>query len=179
MGRFWSKVSAGSSLECWLWKASVDRGGYGKICAGGEGNGWRKAHRVSWELHNGPIPDGLHVLHRCDNPPCVNPAHLFLGTHLENNADKIRKGRQQRGERHGIAKLTDADARDIRQSHSRGESAGSIARRLGVCHSTVDDVVRGATWTHPEAYPEAESFAGIAAAAANARQPSLFATRST
>lgn len=84
-GRFFVEPNSG----CWLWTRSVSMG-YGKLW-------WDKkhqrAHRVSWELHNGAIPDGMLVLHKCDTPPCINPAHLFLGTHADNAADKIAKGR--------------------------------------------------------------------------------------
>ena len=78
---------------CWTWTRATNKAGYGKI-GSGEGAGTLATHRVSWELTNGPVPDGLFVLHRCDNPPCCNPAHLFLGTSRDNTLDMIAKGRQ-------------------------------------------------------------------------------------
>lgn len=87
--RFWAHVAKGP--ECWLWSGAPTSTGYGKLAF--PGGGWQSAHRFSWELHNGPVPDGLQVLHHCDVPLCVNPSHLFLGTHLDNMADMRAKGR--------------------------------------------------------------------------------------
>jgi hypothetical protein len=94
--RFWRKVK--KSEGCWEWQGWRDDGGYGSI--GSFGNADRvKTHRYSWQLHNGPIPDDLLVCHTCDNPPCVRPDHLFLGTHLDNMRDKMKKGRHKAGRR--------------------------------------------------------------------------------
>lgn len=88
--RLWAKVDTAG--ECWTWTGTTSQG-YGKIQAGRRGEGWLWVHRVSWELQNGPVPDGLQVLHRCDNPPCVRPSHLFLGTQVDNIRDMWAKGR--------------------------------------------------------------------------------------
>lgn len=92
--RFWEKVDQGEADECWPWTASTDRYGYGQFHVDGRS---LRAHRVSYELANGAIPEGRLVMHTCDNPPCVNPAHLVLGTAAENMQDKVRKGRQSNG----------------------------------------------------------------------------------
>lgn len=89
--RFWDKVVVG--MECWGWAGATATRGYGKMTSGGWHGKTRTAHRVSWELHYGPILDGLQVLHLCDNPACANPAHLTLGTQLDNMRDMHRKGR--------------------------------------------------------------------------------------
>ena len=90
--RFWPKVDVRGPDECWPWRATQWRG-YGKIGIGGATGTDVRAHRVSWEIHNGPIPAGMLVCHRCDAPSCVNPAHLFLGTQRDNMADMLAKGR--------------------------------------------------------------------------------------
>lgn len=107
-----------------------------------------RAHRVSWEIHFGQIPKGLCVLHRCDNPPCCKPEHLFLGSVVDNVADRCKKGRTANGERHGSSRLSESDVREIRGMYSRGKSIGFklIARKFGVTPMTVKRAVAGITW---------------------------------
>ncbi len=88
--RFWAKVDIGAPDKCWEWQASCNPAGYGGFQFNGR---FGKAHRAAWELANGPIPEGICVLHRCDNPPCCNPAHLWLGTYADNHRDAVAKGR--------------------------------------------------------------------------------------
>lgn len=102
--RFWERIDRSNNDGCWSWRGGKDASGYGTLVGGvleGQSGKYLKAHRVSWELHYGPIPDGLFVLHRCDNPPCCNPKHLFLGTAGDNIRDAVAKGRTAKGERNG------------------------------------------------------------------------------
>lgn len=149
--RFWSKVEKQPGDGCWLWTgARMSRNRYGHISVGGRAGGMVGAHRVSWELHFGPIPDGLEVLHSCDNPPCVRPAHLFLGTQATNIVDMDTKGRGHRvrlvGEQHGMAKLTRAQAMEIRRLHARGHQISAIAKQFGVTWTTIKGIVIGRLW---------------------------------
>lgn len=137
--RFWPKVDKtdghGPAGDCWIWTASTDIYGYGIVGVGGRNKG---AHRASWEIHNGPIPEGLKVLHHCDNPPCVRPNHLFLGTQKDNMDDMNAKGRRGKGP----AKLTVAQALEIRQLYATGKfSCYRLSLRYGVCRSAVSHVV--------------------------------------
>lgn len=150
--RFWAKIDRSAGPDgCWPWTASLTGGGYGQI---GIGNGRNAmSHRLSYELHAGsPIPRGLSVLHRCDNRPCCNPAHLFLGTQADNIADMDRKGRARRptlrGERAGLAKLTDEQVMELRALYAAGTRQIDLAARFGVRQSTVSSIVRRATWSH-------------------------------
>lgn len=142
--RFWQKVVRGKDDECWPW-TGTSYGGYGKLTSEQRVQ-W--AHRVSWELANGPVPPGLFVCHRCDNPPCVNPGHLFLGTNQDNMDDMQSKGREARGERMGSAKLTDSDVIDIRTLRGLVKSNAELASWYGIKTKTVGQILRRETWTH-------------------------------
>lgn len=113
--RFWEKVQVRDPEECWPWTGTT-RDGYGLVSIAGRSH---QASRVAYELVKGPIPDGFHVLHSCDNPPCVNPRHLSAGTRSDNMRDKVRKGRDNRsqGEAHYHTKLSAADVAEIRRLH--------------------------------------------------------------
>jgi hypothetical protein len=146
--RFWEKVARRGSDDCWPWTAVCTPAGYGVFAYSSTIKAAR-AHRVAWELVNGQIPEGMRVLHRCDNPPCVNPAHLFLGTDADNIHDSMAKGRwPAQGERNVRAKLTDQTAREIRDRVAGGESQRSVARRYGVSQATVHYVARRKHWSH-------------------------------
>lgn len=138
-GRFWGKVEKRGPDECWEWQAArLKSGGYGAFNIG---NVIYRANRVAWELTHGPITNGLHVLHSCDNPPCVNPAHLFLGTPADNSLDKAIKLRQRR-------RLCPCSVRLIRSLSAEGVASNEISRRLGVSGGCVDGVLRGTNWRH-------------------------------
>ena len=147
--RFWTKVD--QSQECWLWTGCIDpRAGYGQFWVAKR---VRKAHRVSYALEHGLTPANLCVLHSCDNPPCVNPAHLWLGTQLENIADRTRKGRSNRrattvGEAHYAAILTRADVLKIRHRKQKGEIYRVIAKDFPVSASAVGRICRREVWKH-------------------------------
>ncbi len=140
--RFWPKVDRRGPDECWEWQAGKGEHGYGLIGLGRRGSGQAGAHRVSWALANGPIDASIHVCHRCDNPPCVNPAHLFLGTRSDNMQDMVAKGRYV-----GRSILTRAQADEIRAIHNAGGVTGAdIARRFGVSPAAVYAIVKGKRW---------------------------------
>ncbi len=180
--RFWLRVNKDGPIPahkpelgpCWVWTGATTGQGYGKMNIRGVRS---LTHRISWEIHNGPVPDGLFVLHRCDNEPCCNPAHLFVGTNQDNTADSTEKGRRASGERHGthtkpetlqrgdehwtrrlgvrtigedngFAKLTDDDVRAIRLAYANGESQQSIADRHGIHQTAVSGIARRQTWSH-------------------------------
>lgn len=158
--RFWAKVNKDGPIPahvpeigpCWMWTAYTEpQWGYG-IFRVANGDTMKKAHRVSWELTYGAIADGLLVLHKCDNPPCVRPAHLFLGTHEENQADKAAKGRGSCGPPHfGEAspnhKVTEAQVTEIRRRYATGGvSQSMLADEFGINQTSISKIVRGVRW---------------------------------
>jgi len=147
--RFWKKVNKAGEDDCWEWMATKTRGGYGSIGIGSRERGKEMAHRASYRIHYGEIPDGLWVLHSCDNRSCVNPKHLRLGTALDNTNDAIIRNRLvpppvMRGESNCKAKLTKEDVEYIR-SHPEIK-AEYLAAKFGVHFSTIHNVVSGRTW---------------------------------
>lgn len=147
--RFWSKVDKKSDDECWNWLASTHRKGYGQINLGDRGKGMISSHRLSWIIHYGEIPNDMHVLHKCDNPKCVNPKHLFLGTNIDNVRDMKQKGRTRKGENHWNSKLTEKDVMEIKTSYipwNRNYSLSALAKRFGVDVGTIHAIVIGRNW---------------------------------
>lgn len=156
---FWKRVDKKEIDACLLWRGAKFTNGYGCI---GIGRKCRGTHRVAWELTHGKIPNGLFVLHKCDNKPCVNPAHLWLGTHKDNMADMVAKGRQASGDRnssrqhperlrfvrgvdHGQAKLTEASVVAIRSATG---TQVSIAKIFGISQSVVSQIRSRQLWAH-------------------------------
>lgn len=134
--------SAPHSSGCILWNGARCGQGYGRVYWKGR---VRQASHLAYESKVGEIPAGMVICHRCDTPACINPDHLFVGTHADNVADKVAKGRQDRGEEAGPAKLSEAQARAILAD---GRSQYRIARDYGVTQSAVSYLKRGLTWRH-------------------------------
>ena len=153
--RFWAKVD--KSGDCWIWTGGKNKHGYGTFGFQGK---VQKAHRVAWQLENGPIPidpmgwhHGTCVLHKCDNPPCVNPDHLFLGTHQDNMDDKTRRSRNRNRPYPGVtnpnSKLNDELVRDARRMYSTGNYHPQLlADFYDVSRTTMRYALTGRTWKH-------------------------------
>ncbi len=144
--RFWAKVK--KTDGCWLWQGATHNRGHGTF--GDIPHHTMPAHRFAWQDVNGPIPNGLFVCHSCDNPPCVRPDHLFLGTAKDNSVDAERKGRlyHGRGEQHYAAKLRDADIPVICSGYACGQSMVALARTYGVTDGTISNVIHHRHWKH-------------------------------
>ena len=159
--RFWSRVEQRGPNECWPWTHGRVSFGYGSFKAAGK---FWSAHRFSWSIKNGPIPTGKWVLHSCDNPPCCNPAHLFLGTRQDNIDDMMKKGRDRkvsgdewasvhdsqsvRGESNGRARLTADDVILIRSKVAAGQTVASLARELTMSEGALRGIVKRRKWKH-------------------------------
>ena len=137
---FWKRVA--KTPTCWLWTGYKTKGGYGLLTVNSKSY---TAQRFSWILHNGPIPFGLDVLHKCDNPPCVNPDHLFLGTQQDNVVDSVNKGRFRIRQGKG-QKLTKSQVSHIKFLLGSGKSGASLARKFGVSRQSINYIKLGKTW---------------------------------
>lgn len=142
---FWSHVQVRGENDCWEWTYHRSPRGYGWV---GFKGSMKQAHRVAYILTLGEIPDALCVCHTCDNPPCCNPSHLFLGTHQDNMTDRKNKNRSARnmGEKNGQSKLTRSDVIDILHRHHNGETEEALAKEKNVSQSTVSKIVLGNSW---------------------------------
>lgn len=139
--RFWELVRQ-DPTGCWEWQGGYYVTGYGRFAP--QQYAQYRAHRYMWSVIYGAIPPGRWVLHRCDNRRCVRPDHLFLGDRQDNVDDAVAKGRVRRREQHGMAKLTQAKADEIRQRASRGETQTALAVQFGVCRTTIHRVLHRA-----------------------------------
>lgn len=146
MQRFWSKTRSGTD-GCIEWTAAKKSYGYGVFNR--DGKHTILAHRMAWILEYGNLPDDSVIMHRCDNPGCVNVKHLMIGSHADNVADKIAKGRGNDGMRHGHAKLTDDVIRQIRSLYqAREANQYQLAKRFGISQSVISEVINRKSWDH-------------------------------
>lgn len=156
LAKFLERVAVGSPGECWPWMGTRDSRGYGRGWAYHRSpteRRYERTHRISWEMHNeAVIPPRMEICHHCDNPPCVNPAHLFLGTHAENMADMARKGRPRRpgprGVDHPAAKLTEDAVRALRRRSAEGVRQRDVAAEFGISQAQVWNIVHRLQWGH-------------------------------
>jgi hypothetical protein len=137
-----------SETGCWLWVGDRERHGYGVIRTGKIPHTREMAHRMVWKIFRGPIPEGLDVLHRCDVPPCVNPAHLFVGTHADNMRDMVAKGRNKGPRRHPERHLTADKVREIRARYTEIANLTTLAKEFGICTAQAHNIVRRKCWKH-------------------------------
>lgn len=147
LARFMQHVYMTGRAECWLWIGNKPDGRYGHFSVSGK---IYKAHRWLYALVCGEIPEGMVIRHKCDNPSCVNPAHLTIGTHADNVADKYERGRapNRQGEKHPLARLTEDKVKEIRRMSELGWPNSRIAAEFGVSTQHVGKVVRRENWRH-------------------------------
>lgn len=144
--RFWSKVNKGSDGECWDWVRGKDKDGYGSFWLNNEDI---RAHRLSYIIKNGQIPRNMFICHKCDNPACVNPDHLFLGSNRDNINDMLSKGRTRKGEMNNGARLKERQVTEIKKIYLTGKvSSRALAKQFGVGKGTILRIVNGDTWGH-------------------------------
>ena len=149
---FWRKVTIGAVDECWPFTGGCNHARYGRVRY--QRHRWI-AHRLAWTLTNSPIPRDMFVLHRCDNPPCCNPAHLFLGTQTDNMQDMTAKGRGKFGERNGRAKLTSEDVRTMRHLYfAERKTQHELAKFFCVSLVSAKRIVNRKTWVTGVSYAE-------------------------
>lgn len=150
--RFWQKVQKAGDNDCWMWRGTVDRNGYGRLKRPGSRQEKREfmAHQLSWELHFGANVHKKYVLHHCDTPGCVNPKHLWLGTAKDNSDDKIAKGRfgSRIGRMNGNARLTEDAVKDILSALKGGATQQSLADLHGVKQPQISRIALGTSWSH-------------------------------
>lgn len=141
--RFWEYVI--KSDACWIWNGYKNQRGYGYIKVIGK---FIQTHRMSWVMHYGDIPEGLCVLHKCDNPSCVRPDHLFIGTFHDNTLDAMKKGRICKGEQVGISKLKEWQVLKIRSLYLEGISITNIAKRFAMSRAETSKIIHRNVWKH-------------------------------
>lgn len=141
---FWSRVDVRGPKDCWEWRGHRAKTGYGVLQLQGHKY---LAHRIAWTRVNGDIPAGMLVCHKCDNPPCCNPAHLFLGTYVDNAQDRNAKGRQARGSANGRAQLDEYLVRELRRMYATGRyTYKKLARMYGVSYTVVANILNEKLW---------------------------------
>lgn len=142
--RFWEKVNRGDETECWEWKAAKTDKGYGRFWL----NGNQHAHRVAYELEVGELGD-QYALHKCDNPACVNPNHLYAGDHSDNITDAHERGQLDfEGDNNPNSSLTGELVKEIKEKLDEGVVQTELANEYGVCQRTISNIKNGNTWSH-------------------------------
>lgn len=139
------EVQRDYETPCWEYQGSLDKDGYGRLCIQGK---WTKTHRLAYIEFVGAISEGLQVLHKCDNPKCFNPDHLFLGTTQDNVDDMVKKGRGAKGSKVGNSKLTESVVKEILTTDFKYGGIIKLAKHLNVHRSTIDHIIKNDTWKH-------------------------------